>query len=409
MSTTRIARVETIAIGPPGAPAAKGLGRPIVTPVTHLWPDALGERGASLAGLPPARSWAVVVKVWDTDGRVGVGTVGFGHTAAVPLIEETLAPIVVGADPFDVELLWERMYRSTLNIGRKGLVVEAISGIDIALWDLMGKTVGKPVYALLGGRTRDRIQVYASRLYATEDLDALASEARTFVAQGYRGVKQRLAYGPSDGPPGMRRNLELVRTVSEAIGPDVDHMVDAYMGWDAGYAIRMIRAIEDAGIRLRWVEEPVIPDDINAYVAVRRAVSTPISGGEHEFTRYGARQLLEAGAVDVLQPDVNRVGGITEARKVWALAAAHGIPVIPHAGQMHNYHLVMAHTISPFAEHFVRPAPGVVPDEDELFFTLFPDEPDAVAGFVSLDPDRPGLGIDLDDDAVNRLRLDALV
>lgn len=407
MTGPRVRRIEVTALGPPGVPEAKGVGRPLITPVTHLWPDGPG-RGESLAGLPPSAAWAVVVRITDTDGRMGVGTVGFGHRAAVAVVVDSLAPLVLGADPFDVELLWERMYRSTLNIGRAGLVVEAISAVDIALWDLMGRVVDRPVYDLLGGATRDRIPVYASRLYATEDLDALAAEARDYAAAGFRAVKQRLAYGPADGRAGMRRNLELVRTVAEAVGPDVDQMADAYMGWDAGYAVRMIRMIEDAGVRLRWVEEPVIPDDVAGYAAIRQAVSTPIAGGEHEFTRYGMRRLLDAGAVDVLQPDVNRVGGITEARKVWALAAAAGVPVVPHAGQAHNYHLVLSSTASPMAEHFMRPAPGAVPDEDEFAYLLFPDEPDAVDGFVTLAP-GPGLGITLDEDVLSRLRIEQAV
>jgi L-alanine-DL-glutamate epimerase-like enolase superfamily enzyme len=399
----RVERVEVTGLRPPGIPPAKGVGRPLVTPVTHLGTPSVGARGESLAGLPPGRTWAVVVKVYDGDGRCGVGTVGMGHAGAVAIVRDGLAPLVLGQRVFDVELLWERMYRSTLNIGRKGLVVEAISAVDIALWDLMGQCLGRPVFDLLGGRTRERIPVYASRLYATEDLDALATEAADYATKGYGGIKQRLAYGPGDGLPGMRRNLELITTVAAAIGPDVEHMVDAYMGWDISYAVRMVRMIEERGIRLRWVEEPLIPDDIAGYAELRRSVATPIAAGEHEFTRYGFRQLLEAHAVDVLQPDVNRVGGITEARKVWALAAAHGVPVVPHAGQAHNYHLVMANVISPMAEHFPRPAEGVCPDEDELSFLLFPDELDAVDGHVELDPTRPGLGVTLDADVVAAL------
>jgi L-rhamnonate dehydratase len=403
----RITRVETIAIGPPGTPPAKGRGRPLITPVTSLFPNDSMGRGEALAGLPPGRVWAVLVRVWDSEGRCGIGSAGFGNAAAAKVVEDHLAGLVVGRDPFDVELIWELMYRSTINFGRRGVVVQALSAVDIAIWDLIGHILEKPLFKLLGGRTRERIRVYASRLYATEDLDALAAEASSFAAQGFTGVKQRLAYGPADGVAGMRKNLRLAQTVSEAIGPDVDHMVDAYMGWDRTYTIRMIRMLEDAGIRLGWVEEPVIPDDVAGYAAIRRAVSTPIAGGEHEFTRYGFRQLLEREAVDVLQPDLNRMGGVTEARKVWALASAFGVPVVPHGGQMHNYHMVMASLSSPMAEHFIRPARGTVPDEDELFYLLFPEEPDAVDGHVDLSDDAPGLGLTLDSAVVAALKVDA--
>jgi L-alanine-DL-glutamate epimerase-like enolase superfamily enzyme len=310
-----------------------------------------------------------------------------------------LAPILLGQNPFDVELLWEQMFRSTMNYGRKGVALEAISAVDIAIWDLMGKTTGQPVYNLLGGKTRDRIQVYASRLYAHRDLDLLAGQATHFVRQGFRAMKQRFGYGPRDGLEGMRRNLDLVRAVREAIGPDVELMADAYMGWDVPYAIRMIRMLEDAGLNLKWVEEPLIPDDIDGYARVRRAVSTPISGGEHEFTRYGFRQLIDAEAVDILQPDVNRVGGITEARKIWALAAANNLSVIPHAGQMHNYHVVMSHLNSPMAEYFPPAEEGGALDDDTLFWELFEGEPRAECGFIQLSG-APGLGLELKDNNI---------
>jgi len=183
-----------------------------------------------------------------------------------------------------------------------------------------------------------------------------------------------------------------VKTVREAAGPDIEIAADCYMGWDVPYAIRMIRMIEDAGLSLEWVEEPVIPDDIKGYAKIRRAVNTPISGGEHEFTRFGFQQLIEEGAVDILQPDVNRAGGITEARRIWALAETHGLRVIPHSGQSHNYHLVMSHLSSPMAEYFPSPDEGAPVDDDTLFWEIFDGEPRAENGHVSLSG-APGLGL----------------
>jgi len=147
---------------------------------------------------------------------------------------------------------------------------------------------------------------------------------------------------------------------------------------------------------LKWVEEPVVPDDIDGYARIRRSVSTPISGGEHEFTRYGFREMIQKEAVDILQPDVNRIGGITEARKVWALASCHGIPVIPHAGQSHNYHLIISHLNSPMAEYFPRAEEGGVLDDDTFFYELFVGEPRAEGGYVKLS-DAPGLGLELNE------------
>jgi len=292
------------------------------------------------------------------------------------------------------------MFRESINYGRKGMALEAISAIDIALWDIMGKATSQPVYNLLGGRTRERIRSYASKLYATEDLDALAAEAQLYVNQGFTAMKQRFGYGPRDGLKGMQRNLELVRTVREVIGPNIELAADAYMGWDVPYAIDMIHRLED--LELTWVEEPVLPDDLDGYAHIRDSVRTPISGGEHEFTRWGYRELITRRAVDIVQPDVYRMGGITEARKVWALASAFHLPVIPHSNQAHNAHLIMAHLNSPLIEVF--PETGFR-SAYTFYNEFFVGEPRAVDGYVHLE-DRPGLGIELNDEVVERFRAD---
>lgn len=292
------------------------------------------------------------------------------------------------------------MYRATVNIGHKGLVLEAISAIDIALWDVMGKACGQPVYKLLGGRTRDRIRAYVSQSYAMEDLGQVRAEAESYVARGFTALKMRFGYGPHDGPEGKRKNYELVKTVREAIGEGVELMADAYMGWDVPYAIDMIGRL--AEFNLAWVEEPVLPDDLDGCARIRAAVMTPISGGEHEFTRWGYRELITRGAVDVVQPDVNRMGGITEAKKVWAVASAYNLPVVPHCNQAHNTHLIMAHLNAPLIEVF--PEDGLRSGYS-FYNELFRGEPRAVNGYVELS-DRPGLGIELDSDMVEHYRAD---
>lgn len=355
------------------------------------------ERGAALFNVPldlrrdPV--FHVLVRVTTDDGLTGIGAIGLGSQAMADAVEMLLAPLVIGKNPFDVELMWELMYRSTINIGRKGLILEAISGIDIAIWDILGKATGQPVYNLLGGRTRERIRAYASFLYADRDLERLARMARGYVSAGYTAVKMRFGYGPQDGRPGMRKNAELVRTVREAIGDDVDLMADAYMGWTTQYAIEMIRMIED--YNLAWVEEPVLPDDLDGYARIRAATRTAISGGEHEFTRYGFKELITRGCVDYVQPDVNRLGGVTEARKVWALAAAHSLPVIPHSQNFHNQHLIMAHVNSPMSEYL----PPDYRDGDTFLSELFVGEPVARDGHLTLS-DKPGMGVELNEAVV---------
>lgn len=394
----KITALDTILIQSPDSTQVSSQGEFLVTPL-HIFPDHAKVLGEGFVGLRGGPVGAVLVSVETDEGLTGCASVGVGSGSAAYILEHNLKPIVLGANPFDVEILWEKMYRGTLNFGRRGVVIEAISAVDIALWDLMGKAAGQPVYNLLGGQTRDRIRVYASRLYAQHDLEKLAAEAVDFQKRGFTAMKQRFGWGPADGPRGMRKNLELVRAVRDAVGPEIELAADAYMGWTVSYAIRMIRMLEDAGLDLAWVEEPVIPDDIDGYARIRRSVQTPISGGEHEFTRYGFRELIRREAVDILQPDVNRVGGITEARKIWAMAAANQIPVIPHAGQSHNYHLVMAHLNSPMAEYFPSTSEGAPLDDDTLFWELFAGEPTASGGHIALSG-KPGLGLDLNEDRI---------
>ena len=392
----KITDVRTIAVGSLGTPPSKGVGSHLVTPVSIFYEP---QKDRAPGGPPVA---ALLVEVETDDGLVGVGSVGAASGHAQYTIENHLKYVVLNQNPFDVEVLWARMFRESINYGRKGMALEAISAIDIALWDLMGQATGQPVYNLLGGKTRDKLRAYASRLYATEDLDALAAEAQSYLDQGFTAMKQRFGYGPRDGLAGMRKNVELVRTVREVIGPDIELASDAYMGWDAQYAIRMVHMLEDAGLNLAWVEEPVMPDDIDGYAQVSAECDTLISGGEHEFTRYGFRELIDRRAVDIVQIDVNRAGGITEARKIWAMAAARDLPVLPHAGQLHNYHLIMAHMNSPITEYF--PEPEGVPDGNEIFYRLFDGEPRVQDGYVTL-PDTPGLGLKINWEVVNAHRL----
>ena len=329
----------------------------------------------------------LVVEVFTDTGLVGLGNAVLAPQITKQLIDVYLKPLLIGEDAWDVERLWQHMYRKTMAFGRKGIGMVAISALDIALWDLLGKSAKQPVFRLLGGRTKNRIPVYASRLYSG-DLDKLADEARRYKEEGFQAMKLRFGWGPADGPAGMQRNVALVRTVRETVGDSIDVMADAYMGWTLDYAKRMLPLLEP--FRLRWLEEPVIPDDIHGYAELKSHARIPIAGGEHEFTLYGFRELLEARALDYIQFDTNRVGGITQARKIAALAEAHSIPVIPHAGQMHNYHLVMASLNSPMAEYF----PMVdVEVGNELFWYLFEGEPKAKDGFINLDDTIPGLGL----------------
>jgi L-rhamnonate dehydratase len=336
----------------------------------------------------------LIVEVFTDDGLAGLGNAALAPAVTKTTIDLYLKPLLLGQDPWDIEFLWQHMYRKTMAFGRKGIGMVAISALDIALWDILGQATKQPVYRLLGGRTKPRIPVYASRLYAAE-LNQLAAEAQQYKEQGYRAMKLRFGSGPTDGALGMQRNVALVRTVRETVGDEIDLMADAYMGWTLDYAKRMLPLLEP--FHLRWLEEPVIPDDVHGYAELKAMARIPIAGGEHEFTLYGFRDLLEARAVDYIQFDTNRVGGITQARKISALAEAHSVPVIPHGGQMHNYHVVMASLNCPMAEYF----PLVdVEVGNELFWYLFEGEPKAKDGFIDLNETVPGLGLTIKEQAL---------
>lgn len=341
----------------------------------------------------------LIVEVYTDSGHVGIGNAALAPRLAKQTIDLYLAPLLKGENPFDCEYLWQRMYRQTMAFGRKGITMAAISALDIALWDLIGKASGQPVFRLLGGRTKRKIQVYASKLYSQAP-EALQREARSYQEQGYRAMKMRFGWGPLDGAEGMQKNVALLRTIRETVGYDVDLMADAYMGWTLDYARRMLPLL--APFQLRWLEEPVIPDDIGGYADLKALGMTPIAGGEHEFTLYGFRQMLEAKAVDYIQFDTNRVGGLTQARKVAALAEAYSVPVIPHAGQMHNFHVVMASLNSPMAEYFPV---FDVEIGNELFWYIFDGEPVAENGYIDLRDDVPGLGIAIKEDALSNFEV----
>ncbi len=338
----------------------------------------------------------LIVEVFTDNGLVGIGNAALAPRLTKQAIDVYLTPLLLGQDPFDTEFLWQHMYRRTMAFGRKGVGMVAISAVDIALWDILGKATGQPVFKLLGGRTKKTIPVYASRLYS-QPLEELAAETEKYKAEGYGAMKLRFGWGPVDGAAGMQRNVDLVRTVREVAGDGIDIMADAYMGWNLDYARRMIPLLEP--FRLRWLEEPVIPDDLHGYVELKKFGRIPIAGGEHGFTQYEFRDLLEARAVDYIQFDTNRVGGITQARKIAAMAESFAVPVVPHAGQMHNFHVVMASLNSPMAEYF---PPVDVEVGNELFWYIFDGEPTPVDGAIDLRDDVPGLGLTIKEDGLGR-------
>lgn len=324
---------------------------------------------------------SLIVEIEASDGTIGFAVTMGGEPAAW-IVEKHLSRFVEGARLTDIERIWDQMYFSTLFYGRKGLVLNAISGVDLALWDLLGKWREEPVYQLLGGPVRDELIFYATG-------------ARPDLAQklGFIGGKLPLHHGPAEGEEGLKKNLALLADMRNKVGPDFWLMYDCWMGLDVNYATRLAtRAWEES--RLKWIEEALPPEDYWGYAELRRNVPRGqlVTTGEHESTRWGFRMLLEMGCADIIQPDVGWCGGITELIKISALADARGVLVVPHGSSVYSYHFVVTRHNSPFTEYLMMApeADIVVP----MFTPLLLDEPVPTNGRMVV-PERPGFGVRL--------------
>jgi len=339
------------------------------------------------------RIQAVFVELITDEGVSGIAG-PISHDQAF-LIEHHLKPIVIGEDPRAHERIWDKLYRHTVH-GRKGIVMMAISALDCALWDLRGKWLGVPVYRLLGGPTRESIPAYASALGYSLQSEKVRERARCIVEVGYGATKWFFRHGPMDGPEGMAKNVELARTLRESVGEDVELMLDCWMSWDVPYTIAMAERI--AEYRPRWIEEPVLPDKIESCAAIRKAVGIPIATGEHEYTRWGFKGLMDAQAADVLQPDIYWAGGLSEVVKICALASAYDLPVIPHGHSVPaTVHLIASQpaNVCPLLEYLIQW------NQVNQFFFKDPIRPEN--GVVAL-PEGPGMGVELDEDKIESQR-----
>ena len=352
---------------------------------------------------------SVIVKVGTDAGLVGWGEAkaGVGSAASAyglaAIVNRDLAPLLVGRDPRDVGPLWEVMYNTPREgyaldrghvlpqLGRRGLSIAAIAGVDLALWDLLGKALGAPVWRLLGGRRAERMPAYASGGWADET--RIGEQLLGYVAQGgFRAVKMRV--GVMDGEP--HRSAARVRAARRALGPDVKLMADAHGTWTVAEAKAFCRMVEDCD--LYWLEEPVTADDKVGLAEVRRASAVPISTGESEFTRHDFREIAELRAADVLQPDLAIAGGITEGVRIAAIASAYNLRLAPHLWSgAPAFAAGLALAASQSAGFILEYALGANPLLHELVHERFP----VIDGEIEI-PDRPGLGITVDEDFVRR-------
>lgn len=304
------------------------------------------------------------------------------------LITSQLLPRIVGMNPFHVEAIWDRMYRFNRKPVAKGLYIGAMGAVDIAIWDIIGKALNKPAYEVLGCFS-EKIRVYAAGGYYEEGkgIKELVKEMEGYVSEGFRAVKMKIGGEPMDV------DVERVRAVREAIGPKIDLMIDANNRWNGYDAIRFGHMVER--FHPFWFEEPVEADDFSGCAQVKRALNIPIAAGENEFTRWGARDLLTATAVDILQCDTVLAGGITEGRKIAALASAFHVPVSPHG----NPHMAV-HLLASTPNALIMETYPAVESQYNLALPLFPVKD----GFIDV-PRKPGIGIDPDPEVVKKYRV----
>jgi L-rhamnonate dehydratase len=323
------------------------------------------------------RQWpGFAVKITAEDGTWGLGTASGRPVAAV--VQDVFAHILEGEECLAIEKLWDMLFRVSKPFGTPGIATVAISAVDLALWDLAGKLHGKPVYELIGGPCRDRLFAYAT-----------GNDVDWYHELGFKAFKLACPHGPADGLRGLEENERRVAQARQLIGDEAELMLDCYMAFDVEYTIRLAERLRP--YRLRWIEEYLIPEDIEGHEAVRRRLPwMTLAGGEHFYTRFPFQQVIAQRSLDILQPDIHWVGGLTECIKLCHMAEAAGLQVIPHGGGLDPYglHLSWAMPNTPWAEYFVGSPPGVPLEEGAGPGALIPRD-----SYLEFRPTGPGFGL----------------
>ena len=344
----------------------------------------------------------LVVRVFTDAGIVGIGEVDSAPEVAKAVIEAPashaiasgLRHVLIGEDPLDIEGLWQKMYRASIYYGRRGVALHALSGIDIALWDIKGKVLGKPISQLIGTPTRGRVRAYASTLMPDTEAETSRKVSWLIEQHGFTAVK--LGWGPLGQDP--EHDVRLARAARTAAGDKVDVLIDAGLGYgaDADTAIRVAGELEQLGIF--WLEEPFQPDELEAYARLADAVDIRVAAGEEDTTVWGFRELVERGHVDVVQPDVTRCGGITELLRIAQYASARGKACVPHAWKSGIIKAASLHVNAVLPDAwFQEYCVAETPLNTQLTRQTFPLQD----GYVDV-PSAPGLGVDLDPEILDR-------
>ena len=288
---------------------------------------------------------SVVVEIELSNGVVGVAT-GLGGEPACWLIQNHFKRFLIGQSPKNLNLIWDQMFKASMFYGRKGLTICAISVVDLDLWDALGVLRNEPVWEMIGGKVRDEIHFYCT-----------GPEPTVVREMGFWGSKVPLPFGPADGHEGLEKNYQYLKKHRDSLPENLPLMVDCYMSLTAQYAIQLAKKCED--LNINWWEEVLHPDDIDGFKIIKQAhPDKKWTTGEHEYTRYGFRQLIESKSIDILQPDVMWVGGMTELLKISAMAAAYDLPVVPHGSGPYSSHFIFSQPHSPFCEYIAGSPDG---------------------------------------------------
>ncbi|CAN7625438.1 mandelate racemase/muconate lactonizing enzyme family protein [Pararhizobium sp. LjRoot255] len=344
----------------------------------------------------------VLVEIVCDDGTIGWGEC-LGPARPNAAVVAAYKPWLIGANPLETEKIWARLYNALRDQGQRGLAVTALSGIDIALWDIKGKYFGAPVSTLLGGRFREEVRAYATGSFKRDGVDRVAdnaADAARYHAEGFHASKMKIGFG-------VNEDLAVIRAVREAVGPDMRLMVDANHGYDPMEAIELGRRAADFDID--WFEEPVVPEQLGAYREVRANQPIPVAGGETWHSRWGMREPIETRAIDIIQPDLAGVGGFTEAKRVADMAALHGIRVVPHVWGTAVHiaaalQFMAAMVPSPMRVNPIEPILEFDRTENPFRQAVVKTPIEHVRGVVKI-PDGPGLGIDINRDALAEFQM----
>lgn len=335
---------------------------------------------------------SIYIEIHTNEGLYG--TAGPIDSSHAYIVEKSLSPIIIGKDPLAIELIWDQMHRLNVH-GRQGITMMAISAIDCALWDLKGKFYNTPVYKILGGPTRKKIPAYASMLgFNVTDMNLVSERAKVYKEKGFTAQKWFFRFGPMAGIEGLNKNVQMVKTIRESVGDEYEIMLDCWQSMDYKYVVELAKRIEE--YRPYWLEETVMPDRVEIYKKIKDKINIPLSGAEHDYTRWGMLRFIEKNALDIYQPDIYWAGGLSEVIKIANLATTYDLITIPHGHSSNatlHFSLSQVPIHTPFQEYLIKW------NQVHQHFLKTPEKPHE--GYFE-ETESIGLGMELDKEKIEK-------